>query len=64
MQTYGYGWFWSPIGDGRSALIPPSTAYPTPPLDWWHPEGCAVERNQACNHKKEGHKTDGSEAQQ
>lgn len=43
MQIYGYGWFWSPMGDGRSVYVPPSTAYPTPPLNWWHKQGCDVD---------------------
>lgn len=53
MQIYGYGWFWSPMGDGRSMYVPPSTAYPTPPLGWWHPETCAIGRGQACNCEQE-----------
>lgn len=44
MQTYGTGWHWSPLGDGRSALVPLSTAYPCPPVDWRHAETCAVDR--------------------
>ena len=33
-------------GGMHAALVPPSTAYPTPPLGWWHEEGCAVDRTQ------------------
>lgn len=43
-MRYGTGWHWSPLGDGRSALVPLSTAYKTPPLNWWHPETCPVDR--------------------
>lgn len=49
MQTYGYGWFWTPIDTDRAMLVPPSTAYPTPPLHWWHQEGCAVDSDKACD---------------
>lgn len=44
MRQYGTGWHWSPLGDGRSALVPLSTAYPCPPVDWRHAETCAVDR--------------------
>lgn len=42
--NYGTGWHWSPLGDGRSALVPMSTQYETPPLRWRHAETCAVDR--------------------
>lgn len=44
MRSYGYGWFWLQYDHNHAALVPPSTAYPTPPLNWWHEEGCAVDR--------------------
>lgn len=44
MNHYGTGWFWSPLGDGRSMLVPMSTQYETPPLRWRHPETCPVDR--------------------
>lgn len=44
MRQYGTGWHWSPLGDGRSALVPLSTAYPCPPVDWHHTEDCPVDR--------------------
>lgn len=43
-MKYGYGWFWMAIDKGRAMLVPPSTAYETPPLDWHHAETCAVDR--------------------
>lgn len=44
MRHYGTGWFWWAIDEDRSMLVPPSTAYETPPLNWWHPENCPVDR--------------------
>lgn len=44
MNHYGYGWFWWAIDEDRSMLVPPSTAYETPSLNWWHPENCPVDR--------------------
>ena len=40
---YGYGWFWQQYDHNHAALVPPSTAYPTPALVWWHPERCPVD---------------------
>lgn len=43
-MNYGTGWHWSSIGDSRSALVPMSTQYETPPLRWRHPQTCPVDR--------------------
>lgn len=50
-MRYGYGWFWQAIDEDRAMLMPPSTAYPTPPLNWRHAEGCAIDRTSGfgCN---------------
>lgn len=44
MRFYGYGWFWQQYDHNHAALVPPSTAYETPPLNWHHAENCAVDR--------------------
>lgn len=44
MNHYGYGWFWWAIDEDRAMLVPPSTAYETPPLNWHHAKHCAVDR--------------------
>lgn len=43
-MRYGTGWFWQRIDAYRHMLVPASTAYPTPPLNWRHTETCAVDR--------------------
>lgn len=64
-MRYGTGWHWSPLGDGRSALVPMSTQYETPPLRWRHAEGCAVDRMSGfgctCTDNREETKDDGEE---
>lgn len=62
---YGTGWYWQSLGDGRSALVPMSTQYETPPLRWRHAEGCAVDRMSGfgctCTDNREETKDDGEE---